>query len=493
MTCYFFKRRDGKIGLTVEYDEERSSLKPDYLRQIAAEAEDQLSPLIEDERPCEPLDVREEHFADVQVSDALMCGLTDMQQDAVRFLALRQVGALHAPIGTGKTRIAAVLAQARYEAGQIDCAIVFCPLGIRDQFAQEWAKVATVPVTVYGLESISLSYRIGLEAYERVNDRCMVVVDESHMIKTPLAKRTIRMHAIAKRAKYIYVVTGTPITDAVQNVWAQYHMLSPKIIGVDSWDRFARQYLVFGGPTGNDIIAYKRLNHLVARLTPYTFSSDAGEWDYSRESLSVTPSRRALSEYADIREEFLEALADDDRPPHPTVIFGFLLRMHMAALSCREPRYRAIRDVAGDDQSVIFTPYVADAYAMQAYFGEDRCVMVTGRELKDRATNVDLFRTGQRQYCICTMASGSTGLDGLQVASKLFFAAHSWKWSERRQSIGRIARMGQQNEAKVYDVVLGIGICHKILANLGRKTGLIEEVRGIMNRVEDLRRFARAL
>jgi SNF2 family DNA or RNA helicase len=175
------------------------------------------------------------------------------------------------------------------------------------------------------------------------------------------------------------------------------------------------------------------------------------------------------------------------------VIFGFLLRMHMAALSCREPRYRAIRDVAGDDQSVIFTPYVADAYAMQAYFGENRCVMVTGRELKDRATNVDLFRTGQRQYCICTMASGSTGLDGLQVASKLFFAAHSWKWSERRQSIGRIARMGQQNEAKVYDVVLGIGICHKILANLGRKTGLIEEVRGIMNRVEDLRRFARAL
>lgn len=493
ITCYFFNRGNGKIGLTVAYDPEKSVLKPEYLKQISVETEKELSALLNDDKPVPPFDVLAEHIDEIQIRNELLATLTSMQVDAVRFLCDRSVGALHAPIGTGKTRITAVVAQARYEAGQIDQAMVFCPVGLKRQFAAEWAKVATVPLLVYGLESMSQSSRIAIDALERCNDRTMVIVDESHMVKTPKAKRTIRMHKLVTKVRYVCVVTGTPITDAVQNVWAQYHLLSPKIIGVDSWDTFAKKYLVYGGPTGTEVIAYKRLSHLVAKLTPYTFASHEGEWRYSNERHFVLPHGDALESYSTVRDEFLATLQDDDKPPHPTVIFGYLLRLHLAALSVRNRRYAKIEEIAGDDQSVIFTPYVADAYAIRDYFGADRCVMVTGRELAQRSENVGLFRAGERQFCICTMASGSTGLDGLQVASKLFFAAHSWKWSERKQSIGRIARMGQANEAKIYDVTVGLGICVKILGNLDRKTGLVEEVRGMMNRVEDLRRFAATL
>jgi hypothetical protein len=496
INAFFFVRNDGTIGLNVSIDNDavdHAGIYQGHLVGRKRKLESDLQHLLVPDDPLPPCDLQSNDVDSVPVAESHLDGLTELQQEAVRFLAYRRVGALHAPVGTGKTRIMAVLAQARYEAGQIDRAVVWCPLGIREQYEHEWAIASHVPVQTFGLESISQSDRIFHEAHESVDSRTMLIIDESHLIKTPRARRTERLHLTAPHCRYVYIVTGTPITDAIQNVWSQYHTLSPAIIGVDSWDGFAQDYMIYGGPTGRDVIGYKNLSRLVAKLSPYTFTTVHGEHGATFNHVVVEPTFSAREEYREIHGDLINMLIDTEHPPHPTKIYAFLLRLHLAALKCTEARYSKIKAIAGDQQAVIFTPYVKDASGIVEYLGHDHCSVVTGERLKERPSSVLAFKRGTTQYCVCTLASGSTGLDGLQVAQKLIFAAHSWKWSERKQAIGRIARLGQQGRPMIYDMVTNLGICSKIMANLNRKTDLVDDVKNRMHSLEELRQFAEAL
>jgi len=66
----------------------------------------------------------------------------------------------------------------------------------------------------------------------------VLVCDESHMVKTPSAKRSKATTKVADQARYKFIMTGTPILNNVRDIFNQFRIL-------DGGETFGKSYSVF--------------------------------------------------------------------------------------------------------------------------------------------------------------------------------------------------------------------------------------------------------
>ena len=80
-------------------------------------------------------------------------------------------------------------------------------------------------ITVINYDSV---WRKG-KGYDREWD--CIVLDESHKIKNRSSKRASFLLKLSLKAKYRYILTGTPIGNGqLENIWAQYAFLKPTVV-----------------------------------------------------------------------------------------------------------------------------------------------------------------------------------------------------------------------------------------------------------------------
>lgn len=114
----------------------------------------------------------------------------------------------------------------------------------------------------------------------------MIVVDESHEVKSSRFKRTKTKKAskprsrivreLAQKCPYRRILTGTPTPQGPFDFWSQFYILDPMILGPSS-TKFKAQYgnfenSYFGGqrvPTLNNQTPYKNLDELNAKIQPF--------------------------------------------------------------------------------------------------------------------------------------------------------------------------------------------------------------------------------
>jgi SNF2 family DNA or RNA helicase len=70
--------------------------------------------------------------------------------------------------------------------------------------------------------------------------KVMLIIDESHSVKTPKAQRTKATIKIARQCVSRFILTGTPITDNPLDLWAQFEVLDPDIFPQPFWPFKAR-------------------------------------------------------------------------------------------------------------------------------------------------------------------------------------------------------------------------------------------------------------
>jgi len=171
------------------------------------------------------------------------------QATAVVKVLHSRIGALFMEMGTGKSRTAIELVARRLP--RIDRVIWFCPVSLKETVRQEILKHTdcapadihvfsdrtnerNVPPALWhivGIESMSLSDRVTLAVNKLITSRTFVILDESSYIKGHRAKRTMRITELSKRARYRLILTGTPLSQGVVDLFAQMRFLSPKILG----------------------------------------------------------------------------------------------------------------------------------------------------------------------------------------------------------------------------------------------------------------------
>jgi SNF2 family DNA or RNA helicase len=380
-----------------------------------------------------------------------------------------------------------------------------------DVYVIGWANVRNHSrLAPYG--SIALSDKEKTSGALNTLDFQTVIVDEAHRMVDPRAKQTRAVWAVQYGARYRWSLTGTPITNTPENVWAIMHGLAPE--EYPSRRGFIDRYTIsganyFGGlevyginpVTGNELLSFfdsRYLRRLKAEVLP-----DLPPKVYSYRHVSLGPNQRRA--YDQMSKHLLAAfdsgllMADN-----PLTKFARLKQIaaatpeldeegNVASLTMPSAKIDALFEIieeAPGEPLVVFceSRKLADLAIQQLEKAGHRVTSVTGEVTGEQRTeNVRAFQAGEADYIVCTLGAGGEGIT-LTRASTIVFLQRSDSMVLDKQAEDRLHRIGQEAAS-----VHVIDIFAEDTTDLGTLQNVADKVEKLEEIVRDRQTLARLL
>lgn len=248
--------------------------------------------------------------------------------------------------GLGKTYTSINLACAWRMNNEIDCVLVLCPSSIKLVWENELTEHSPLPLSKHVLESGKYKQYekffdsnsefkwliVGIEALSAGNaysyvekfvtcQRTLIIVDESSRIKTNGATRTDKTISLGRRSSKRIILSGTSITQGIEDLFTQYKFLSPDILGFDSYYSFRANYCeTISIPTGvntsfTKIVGYKNEEELIKSISPYTLRVEKKDAIELPEKVFlpryIKMNLKQMKLYNDMFHEFMIELQDE--------------------------------------------------------------------------------------------------------------------------------------------------------------------------------------
>lgn len=452
------------------------------------------------------------------------------QTDAVSKVLPSRIGALFMEMGTGKSRTAIELVHRRQS--KIDRVIWFCPVSLKETVRQEILKhtdCADTEICVFddrvnelnipralwyivGIESMSSSNRVVLTTNKLITQRTMVILDESSYIKGHRAMRTQRITYLCQKARYRLILTGTPLSQGVVDLFSQMRFLSPKILGYDSFYSFAANHLEYSEKFHGMIVRSHNTEYLAAKIQPYVYQVTKKECMklpnklYETRYFGMRYDQKCY--YEEAKEELLAEIAEDDFDSVAIfrlfsilqqIVSGFWNRRIKKGVyeklefnHCRlETLMDTIADIPVDEKVIIWAKYRHDIEEIsRALRGKVACFYGDLSE-KKRAEEVARFRDTAR-FFLATQSCGGHGLT-LNEAHHVIFYNNAFKYSERLQAEDRCHRIGQKHKVTYIDIQCSGSIDDRIADALATKGNVVEKFKAEVDKVKDNKTRAKEL
>lgn len=293
------------------------------------------------------------------------------------------------------------------------------------------------------------------------------IIDEIHRGKNGESKRTRAVWAATASCENVIGLTGTPVQDTIEDLWAVLRVVSPHEYPTKTrfLERFADlQWNVWGGRDINGLNEKNReeffnnFDALTRRVTK-DMALDLPDKVYQVRWVDLPPKLRKAYEGM---QESLAAELDTSVLASENLLerAGRLLQLanswgevdsdgqfHMQLPS---PKIEAfITDVLDGDydgqQVVVFTDsrQLADLLMEQMTKKKLTYVAITGSVTgDDRQRAVDTFQEGHAQFCVVTRAGGE-GVT-LTAASTMVRLVRPWSHTTHRQAEDRVHRIGSE-------------------------------------------------
>lgn len=421
--------------------------------------------------------------------------------------------------GTGKSKLAIDTLGHLYTEDRVNAAIVVAPNGVHRNWITDelpthmspdiplkahayssqsanaaWHKEALGGLVSYdGLSFLAISYDAWMTAagkravWRMMKERqCLLVLDESHRIKTPKARRTRSILAGAKYAPYRRVLSGTPVTNGPFDIYTQVKFLDP-----DFWNReldigsFTAFKAFFGiwdrgwnnaaQKEYNKLVAYQNLGELADTIKLISSRVvkeevlDLPDKLYTKRYYTMSPTQKRV--YQQIEEEAIAEL-DDGGVVSANLVITRMLRLQQVLCGYVpvdgdeeptdliepdvNPRLKLLRDTMEDinGKTIIWAIWTRDIdMIMEALEGIGRTpVRYDGRvSEQDRERAKQSFKHGEATDFVANSAM-SEGLT-LTEAKTVIYYANSYKLLDRQQSEDRAHRIGQDTSVSYIDLV----------------------------------------
>jgi SNF2 family DNA or RNA helicase len=465
--------------------------------------------------------------------------LLPYQVDAVNKLLPTRIGAEFMAMGTGKTRTIIELVKLRQR--KIDKVVYFCPVSLKATVKMQLFEHTTLTGAdiyifddktntrnipdaswyIVGIESMSDSIRIITAVNKLVTEHTFVIVDESSYIKGHYAWRTRRITRICERARYRSILTGTPISQGVIDLYSQMYFLSPKILGYSSFYSFAANHLEYSDKFPGMIVRSHNLEYIAAKIKPYVYQIT------KEEALNLLPklyetryfymSDEQRQTYEDTKNKIFNEweLADDSEISSimifrlfsalQQIISGFYnerldkikrgkkreekkWKFHTFENSRLKGFMDAIDEVPPNDKIVTFCKFQYDVdsmrVALEHKYGPDSYSYFCGRlSQQERNWQIEKFKSESR-FFIVNQASGGHGLNLQDVAHFEIFYNDNFKYSEREQAEDRCHRLGQLFPVTCMSLHCINSIDDRIAKALAKKGNAVEAFKDEINRVK---------
>ena len=395
--------------------------------------------------------------------------------------------------GTGKSHVAINTAAWLYNRKHINAMVIIAPKGVHAQWLNEQIPLHMpddIPVA-YALWVSNLPshcktmfdtvdmwdglkiYSFNIDAvnmdrgYERLKkclkeNKCLLICDESSRIKTPGAKRTKRLIRLSQLAEYRRILTGTPITTGIQNLYSQFKFLSPWILGHNAYEHFKNEYIIFGGFENREIIGYKNTDKLLDKIAPFSYRItkkeclDLPDKIYVQRQFELTVIERTA--YDDMKTA-MRAIIEDEEITVDLVIVQLIRLQQIASginpitgkMFGHPSRLEVLRQELDeiDDQVVLWSRFVPELDALEKMF-EGVGIRYGGNDTK-RTAALNGFETGRYKYFIANPQSAGLGLN-LAHCSNVIYVSNSFSLEQRMQSEDRTHRIGTTKHVRYVDL-----------------------------------------
>jgi SWI/SNF-related matrix-associated actin-dependent regulator of chromatin subfamily A-like protein 1 len=243
----------------------------------------------------------------------------DHQKEGTKFLRKNRHAGLFDEQGLGKSKQLIDAVTAEIGAGSIKGALIVCPNGLKSNWAEEVEKFSLLSHSVFGsgraarrggFAALTAAFHIinyeavpaelpSLRALLKFKPMALIL-DESHRIKTPGAKVTRAIHALRSHASRRYILSGTPVANKPDDLWAQMFFLDDgQSLGL-TYEDFQKTY-----KTGRS--GYKSMDDLRDRIAPKTLrrtkdkSLKLPTKTYTRMPVDLAPKQKIM--YEKLRED----------------------------------------------------------------------------------------------------------------------------------------------------------------------------------------------
>tara|TARA_Y100000034_G_C6908939_1_gene422721 strand:- start:4181 stop:5521 length:1341 start_codon:yes stop_codon:yes gene_type:complete len=441
---------------------------------------------------------------------------------------------------SGKTYTTINLAAARHMKNQIEALVIVCPTPIKDVWTREfksWSPIDVdsfiitagckkrfaawlekpkpkMPLLIAGIEAMSQGNASDMLKDMLKKYKCMLVVDESSRIKNAQSTRTKKMIDFGGLAEYRLILTGTPTTQGIEDLYAQMQFLSHDILDCKSYFIFKNRYCIMGGFEGKKILGYQFEDELMAKIAPYVDQVTKEEAmpnlppnDY--EDIYVEPTKEQIKAMAELKE-WMMAEQDDKELTIKTIMermtrFQQILGGHfpyddeetggydVEPIKGKNPKLEALISVLdGMDRNtkVIvwarFRPELAAiSEALIKVFGAESVVEFHGGVEKDqRPKNSAAFQTdGNVRFMVANQTVGGMGQEW-SAADAMVYYSNTFSYEDRKQSEERAIHTDKRRSIFYLNIVANHPADKMITAALSRKQDTAKWVEANLDKVK---------
>lgn len=425
------------------------------------------------------------------------------QLEAAQALATKKSQLLWYEMGLGKTAIAITAADF---VGAVRILVV-CPAVAIENWQREFER--------FGRSGngrvLSVSSYHSLHHVPSAEEFDLLILDEAQFLKTPAAERTQQIYGqsgIARRAKRVWLLSGTPTPNNVSEWWIHLFCLGYTRL---SFRQFTEQFCVGrvlkipGAPprfqiTGNRVSAYPELRKIlepfvmrktkaeVLKLPPITFeqlvvkAGDVNLQDHKSFIEYVTPFDRSKALFDDMEKqtELLKTFLSTVPPNSHYANEGLQSMEHSLSTLRRfiglqkvEPTIKFVTRELEDNEYeklVIFAVHRDVVEALR--IGLEKFGVVTlygGTPPAKRQKHIDGFQRNKKiRVFIANIHAAGTAIT-LTAAHDVLFVETTWTPSDMAQALMRCHRIGQKHSVHVRTVSLYNSIDEKITQTVQRK------------------------
>jgi SNF2 family DNA or RNA helicase len=339
---------------------------------------------------------------------------------------------------------------------------------------------------------------------KNLGPRGLIGIDESTTIKNHKAKRTKALVKIASAFRYKRIMTGSPITKAPMDIYAQAAFLGPRILGYDSYYAFQGRYAItqrrtMGAHSFQQVVGYQNLDELTNKIDTFSYRVlkadclDLPPKTYTARYITLTKEQRQM--YEQLRQEGFLMVGDGDMVSTPQVITlmlrlqqvmsGHLMTDDGDLMTFPSGRLDALMEIAAETSGkmIIFSRFRHDIKqiekALNKEYGEGSAVTYFGdTRVEARELAVKNFQDPDAKTRF--FISNKTGAYGITLteASTVVYFANDFDLETRIQSEDRAHRIGQKNPVTYIDLIAEGTIDEKIVENLRNKIDIGAKVLG---------------
>lgn len=414
------------------------------------------------------------------------------QLDAINFIQDRSAIALFDEQGLGKSKIVIDALCKDLMHDLIDSAVIVCKKGLINMWKREVSQHSHLQSTVLSgskhqrgraLMHFNHFYLIGYETMlseiEKIEmflklRRFALVLDESQKIKNPDSKLTQAILSIKDIPVKKVIITGTPIANRPEDLWAQYMFLDGgKTFGVD-FKAFKSKYNVNLRDT-DSFQEYEtsmlRLREKISKTSMRRTKNvlELPEKVYDERIVTLTSKQREI--YTIAKDDLFLELSNADNETVRRQIENYLvklLRLTQIASNpglldegySEDPAKFSVLDellneiVSNNEKAIVWTSFRKNIRTLRRRYKKHGAVMLFGEILiEDRIRAIDKFMNETDIKVL--IANPSAAKEGLTLtsANHSIYVDRSFKMDDYLQSQDRIHRIGQEKRCFITKLI----------------------------------------